>query len=1435
MKKLVLFGAFMLTVICGYSQISVNLSSVKPIICSEGADTIITEITGGIPPYRFKIVGQKSSYQVNTMSNIVRTPVYLTETENFVINSITGGETAKVEFINNERRADNSELTITVVPTPTASFNATDYTFLPNIPLEVGLTLKTSGIISIITIDSTSSEGKGSFKLNAVEGIAQFTKVYKSNTTLEITQIEDEGCVFNTSIATTINKFEDPCIIDTVQEIFMNSACEGGEVFFELSNWKSGYIVTADVKNGKQETFTLTQRSTEILQQTLPVGDYEVEFFVKNGFNCTKTYKIQDSVTFSIFAKPIDTLGLEATQPTCSNGLTSVFTIKNTEAGYNYTTILNNELVQNKVSSGGDLSFDLDRFNPISQNSVNVEVNNDVCRVNFAETLFFDKINANAPTNFLDSMALVAIYDSLGGDNWNNATNWKSDSPINTWYGVNVACGRVVELSLSLNGLKGKIPASVGNLSDLIKLDFSDDTILGPLPNSLANLTKLEYLLLMNNQLGGNFPEFITNIKSLIELDLRDNQISGKVPQSIANLTNLNFLNLSNNNLTDTLPVLDFMGGDVPVVDISGNRFTFISIIPNSKLGIWESFQYRFQANIGKSIDTLVKEGTKLILTVNEPKVNGTRYQWYESLGEGSRKLDGDTLESLIFEQIKSNDESEFGYYCILTNPELPNFQLYTESFAVRVCRNPSREDSLKLVAIFNATNGSNWINKTNWLTVAPIDQWYGIKTDCEQIVEINLSNNNLLDSLPPQIDSLYFLERLDLHGNKLNNKNIANILTSKFGLNYFDISNNQFSGNFPNVFSKGSEIEHLNISNNNFSGAIPDVFEGFYKIRYFNVDSNNFIGALPTSIAQDSLEELYIGNNQFTDTLSSRLFFAKRLKVFDANTNRLRGKLPNDFSGWDSIKVIVLSNNRLSGAMGTGLFKLNKLEVLNLGSNDLSDTISSDLSNLNKLQTLNLESNSFTGKIPSNIGLLSALQTLNLNFNNLSSSLPISIGSLKNLVSLKITGNSLTGKIPASMGDMANLEVLQMGNNLLEDSVPNSFTNLQKMKDLDLYNNQLTYIPNLKSIKSLEALYVALNKLTFEHLEPNVGISTFQYFPQDSVLNREVLKLSNKQPMNLLSSIGGSANVYQWSKDNILINGANLANYYKPNAVKADTGTYTCTITNPNLPLLTLFRRPIEVIACDPSIPTPSVKVIDSTSCLSKTLKGPSGYQKYEWYLDVYKLSSANDSVFKAIQNGTYRLAIEDNTQCKAFSETKLVNIFGNLAIPQLDQSKLQSDKILSSTSVFPYYQWYVNGKLIVGAKSQSLPIYYNGIYSLEIGSLDSCKLSSKELVVRLNGLPDIAKADFYSNEGKQVIIPFYSSELAKVYPNPSEGIVTLDLPEGENSAELVICDLRGKLLKTFDITSTKNFIKTDLNAGIYIFKITISGNTQWEKIVIE
>ncbi len=74
--------------------------------------------------------------------------------------------------------------------------------------------------------------------------------------------------------------------------------------------------------------------------------------------------------------------------------------------------------------------------------------------------------------------------------------------------------------------------------------------------------------------------------------------------------------------------------------------------------------------------------------------------------------------------------------------------------FLPLISSNP--EEELKaLQAIYNATNGAHWKQNDGWLSEKLPCEWYGITCVEGAIVEINLSNNDLDGSIPPEVGNL--------------------------------------------------------------------------------------------------------------------------------------------------------------------------------------------------------------------------------------------------------------------------------------------------------------------------------------------------------------------------------------------------------------------------------------------------------------------------------------------------------------------------------------------------------------------------------------------------------------------------------------------------------------------------------------------------------
>ncbi|XP_077245890.1 uncharacterized protein LOC143885549 [Tasmannia lanceolata] len=85
-------------------------------------------------------------------------------------------------------------------------------------------------------------------------------------------------------------------------------------------------------------------------------------------------------------------------------------------------------------------------------------------------------------------------------------------------------------IDLSMNQLEGDIPFQIGDLGELLSLNFSSNLLTGHLPRSFQNLESLESLDLSHNMLAGNIPNELSQLDSLGVFSVAYNNLSGKIP-----------------------------------------------------------------------------------------------------------------------------------------------------------------------------------------------------------------------------------------------------------------------------------------------------------------------------------------------------------------------------------------------------------------------------------------------------------------------------------------------------------------------------------------------------------------------------------------------------------------------------------------------------------------------------------------------------------------------------------------------------------------------------------------------------------------------------------------------------------------------------------------------------------------------------------------
>ena len=357
--------------------------------------------------------------------------------------------------------------------------------------------------------------------------------------------------------------------------------------------------------------------------------------------------------------------------------------------------------------------------------------------------------------------------------------------------------------------------------------------------------------------------------------------------------------------------------------------------------------------------------------------------------------------------------------------------------------------DRAALVALYNATDGPNWVNNENWLTDARLGDWYGVRTDPSgRVVRVDLS---------PMWDSE---ARQDVpHG---------------------------LRGPIPPELGNLTGLMYLSLRENNLKGSIPPELGNLANLEALSLAQNDLRGPIPPELGNlAELEALSLSGNKLTGTIPGEL----------GNLSELR-------------RWLQITDNQLTGPIPPELGNLAELEFLSLSGNQLTGTIPTELGNLTNLVRLQLSSNELTGPIPKELGNLTTLEHLGLGGNKLTGPIPPQLGNLSNLGFLVLNVNALTGPVPPELGDLSSLRGLGLARNQLSGPVPRNLLNLRLEEGFGAESNAglcapgtnefiawLRAIPfqslplcNAADLAALEALYQATGGTDWTNSEGWLG-----------------------------------------------------------------------------------------------------------------------------------------------------------------------------------------------------------------------------------------------------------------------------------------------------------------------------------------------------------
>ena len=422
------------------------------------------------------------------------------------------------------------------------------------------------------------------------------------------------------------------------------------------------------------------------------------------------------------------------------------------------------------------------------------------------------------------------------------------------------------------------------------------------------------------------------------------------------------------------------------------------------------------------------------------------------------QRSEQDILEYLLHYKVSSQES--------LKDPNSPQYMAF--QWLVHTDRNPWQVPTAKktardgyvftaryvLAVLYYALDGSQWTHSLNFLSDDDICDWhesildhkgnwspeFGVSCETLQIFPtgLDMTNNNLIGSLPTELGELITLRSIDMEQNSLENS-------------------------IPTEFCNLDQLHRVMLGKNLLSGKIPDCMDNLDGLQQLALNDNVLEGTIPLA-SNDMLKHLFLDDNAFSDNPLGVVGKLTSLEFLMAQNNDFTGMLtPDLFSNHDTLAWIDLSGNDFespissSTAFPVEYLKLPLLEVIDLSSNNLNGPLPAEFPLNERLKFLGLHNNAIDGSIPPSIARLVALHHLDLSENN------------------------LTGALDA-LGDMLSLRALYVGENpsLTATAIPESFQKLYYLQDLSLReSNRIGSLPNfLADLRNLKLIDLGQNDI---------------------------------------------------------------------------------------------------------------------------------------------------------------------------------------------------------------------------------------------------------------------------------------------------------------------------------------------------------------------
>ncbi|XP_074281727.1 uncharacterized protein LOC141606479 [Silene latifolia] len=363
---------------------------------------------------------------------------------------------------------------------------------------------------------------------------------------------------------------------------------------------------------------------------------------------------------------------------------------------------------------------------------------------------------------------------------------------------------------LSNNSLSGFFPTNSKTevYPNAKEIDLSNNLFSGPLLEGLGHIMpNLEIVILSNNQISGLIPNSFCQLMWLEFLDIQNNSLSGEIPNCFANISSLTLVCLSYNKLKGNIPCFNTSNsfGNEFCLHLNGNM-------------------------LSGAIPSCLSDLTNLkVLDIGENHLSGKMIKWFSAV----------TFRELKILRLRKNKFSGTIPRQLCSLPQLQTLDLAHNRFSGSIPRCLSNLRAMtSLTKLDTSYQGLDSLDTSGVNEVIQgIERAY--TSTLPYLVDIDLSCNNLVGSIPNEVTKMSSLLSLNL-------------------------SHNQLSGTIPNNIGGLRSLISLDLSKNKLRGSIPTSMGALYCLSHLDLSYNNLSGPIPTGNQLQTLSDqasIYAGN----------------------------------------------------------------------------------------------------------------------------------------------------------------------------------------------------------------------------------------------------------------------------------------------------------------------------------------------------------------------------------------------------------------------------------------------------------------------------------------------------------------------------------------------------------------------------------------------